>query len=150
MGSSPPPERFQVAAAAAGDDVIEPHTETRDGRGHEELHVVVRGAARFELDGEAFAAPAGTLVFVAADVHRHAVAVETGTEVLAFGGDPVFRPSGACPRAAARRVRARPGARGPAWPTFPTARACCTPASGWSARSRSSRACATRRADGLL
>jgi hypothetical protein len=81
-------------AAAAGDDLIEPHTETVDGRGHEELYFVVRGRARFELDGETCDAPAGTFVFVAPDVHRHGVAMEPGTEVLAFGGDPVFRPSG--------------------------------------------------------
>jgi hypothetical protein len=56
---------------------------------------VVRGAARFELDGSFFDAPAGTFVFVGdPNVHRHGVAVEAGTEVLAFGGDPVFRPSG--------------------------------------------------------
>ena len=80
--------------AAAGDDVIEPHRETTDGLGHEELYFVVRGHARFELDGEVFDAPAGTLVFVQPEVHRHGVAVEPGTEVLAFGGHPVFRPSG--------------------------------------------------------
>jgi hypothetical protein len=55
----------------------------------------VRGAARFELDGSFFDAPAGTLVFGGdPNVHRHGVAVAAGTEVLAFGGDPVFRPSG--------------------------------------------------------
>jgi len=46
------------AAAGAGDDVIEPHRES-GGRGHQELYVVVRGAARFTLDGETFDAPAG-------------------------------------------------------------------------------------------
>jgi hypothetical protein len=78
----------------AGDDVIEPHRES-DGRGHQELYLVLRGAARFTLDGETFDAPAGTLVAVPdAEVHRHGVAIEPGTEVLAFGGDPVFRPAG--------------------------------------------------------
>jgi hypothetical protein len=81
-------------AANAGDDVIEPHTET-GGRGHQELYVVMRGAARFTLDGESFDAPAGTLISVPdPQVHRHGVATEPGTEVLAFGGDPVFRPAG--------------------------------------------------------
>jgi hypothetical protein len=28
------------------------------------------------------------------EVHRHGVALEPRTEVLAFGGEPVFRPSG--------------------------------------------------------
>jgi predicted DNA-binding protein (MmcQ/YjbR family) len=83
-------------AAEAGQDVVEPHAEAADdGRGHEELYVVVRGAARFDLDGDAIDAPAGTLVFVRDPrVHRHAVATEPGTEVLAFGGDPVFQPAG--------------------------------------------------------
>jgi hypothetical protein len=81
-------------AANAGDDVIEPHRES-GGRGHQELYVVMRGAARFTLDGETFDAPAGTFVSVpGADVHRHGVALEPATEVLAFGGDPVFRPAG--------------------------------------------------------
>jgi hypothetical protein len=82
-------------ADEAGDDVVEPHRESTDGRGHQELYVVVRGAARFRLDGETFDAPAGTFVSVPdASVHRHAVAMEPGTEVLAFGGDPVFQPAG--------------------------------------------------------
>lgn len=82
-------------AAAAGEDVIEPHTESPGGRGHQELYVVVRGAARFTLDGESFDAPAVTLVAVPDPrVHRHGVATEPGTEVLAFGGDPVYRPYG--------------------------------------------------------
>jgi hypothetical protein len=81
-------------AANAGEDVIEPHTEI-DGRGHQELYVVMRGATRFTLDGESFDAPAGTLISVPdPQVHRHGVATEPGTEVLAFGGDPVFRPAG--------------------------------------------------------
>jgi hypothetical protein len=81
-------------AVDAGDDVIEPHTESTDGLGHEELYVVIRGRARFELDGEPFDAPAGTLVFVQPGAFRHATAAEPDTEVLAFGGHPVFRPSG--------------------------------------------------------
>jgi hypothetical protein len=81
-------------APRAGDELVEPHTETTDGRGHEELYVVVKGRARFEIDGDPVDAPAGTLVFVQPEAHRHAVAAEAGTEVLAFGGDPVFRPSG--------------------------------------------------------
>ena len=78
----------------AGEDVIEPHTET-DGRGHQELYVVIRGGARFTLDGESFDAPPGTFVSVPDPrVHRHAVATEPGTEVLALGGRPVFEPAG--------------------------------------------------------
>jgi hypothetical protein len=81
-------------AANAGEDVIEAHTES-DGRGHQELYVVMRVAARFTLDGESFDAPAGTLISVSdPQVHRHGVATQPGTEVLAFGGDAVFRPAG--------------------------------------------------------
>jgi hypothetical protein len=81
-------------AANAGENVIEPHTEL-DGRRHQELYVVIRGAARFTLDGETFDAPTGTLVSVPdPSVHRHAVATHAGTEVLAFGGDPGFEPAG--------------------------------------------------------
>jgi AraC-like ligand binding domain len=82
-------------AAEAGQDVIEPHTESPGGRGHQELYLVVRGAARFALDGEPFDAPAGTLVFVRdPSVHRRGVATKPDTEVLAFGGDAMFQPAG--------------------------------------------------------
>jgi hypothetical protein len=80
-------------ADRVGQTVVEPHRETADGRGHEEVYVVLRGRAAFTLDGEALDAPAGTLVRVAPYVHRHAVAAEPGTAVLALGGDPDFRPS---------------------------------------------------------
>jgi hypothetical protein len=81
-------------AAAAGDDVVEPHDEAGDP-GHEELYFVHSGRARFELDGDAFDAGPGTYVFVRdPSVRRHAVALEAGTTVLAFGGPPTFTPSG--------------------------------------------------------
>jgi hypothetical protein len=82
-------------ARAAGDDVVEPHTE--QGTGHEELYFVARGAATFTLDGETFGAPAGTYVFLPdPSVKRHAVAEEPGTTVLSFGGwrDRPFEVSG--------------------------------------------------------
>jgi hypothetical protein len=83
------------SGARAGAVVVEPHTETRDGRGHEELYVVLSGRATFTLDGERVDAPAGTLVFVRdPDVHREAVAAEAGTTVLALGGPPTFEVSG--------------------------------------------------------
>jgi uncharacterized cupin superfamily protein len=48
-------------SGAAGQDVIEEHTESdEDGRGHQELYVVLSGTARFEIDGEPVDAPAGT------------------------------------------------------------------------------------------
>ena len=81
-------------AAKAGDDVVEPHDEAGDP-GHEELYFVHSGRARFTLDGEEFEAGPGTYVFVRDPrVHRHAVALEAGTTVLAFGGPPTFEPSG--------------------------------------------------------
>jgi hypothetical protein len=80
-------------AAAAGDDVVEPHTENPD-LAHEELYFVHRGAARFTLGGESFDAPEGTYVRVTDPaIHRHAVALEPGTTVLSFGGPRTFKPS---------------------------------------------------------
>jgi quercetin dioxygenase-like cupin family protein len=70
----------------AGQDVIEDHTE---GDGTEEMYVVVRGHARFTVDGEDLDAPAGTIVFLpVAEARRKAVAVQDGTTVLAVGGIP--------------------------------------------------------------
>jgi hypothetical protein len=76
-----------------GDLVVEPHTE-EEGRGHQELYVVLRGAARFTLDGESVDAPVGTLMVVEPQVHREAVATEPDTAVLAFGGPPTYQPAG--------------------------------------------------------
>jgi quercetin dioxygenase-like cupin family protein len=81
-------------AEKPGDCIVEEHTET--SLGHEELYLVVRGRARFTLDGEEVDAPAGTLVFLAdPKVKRFAVAEEEGTTVLAVGGKSgeAFKPS---------------------------------------------------------
>jgi len=77
-------------SAAAGQDVVEDHTEADDdGGGHQEMYVVLSGRARFEVDGEAVDAPAGTIVFLPDPTsRRHAVAEEDGTTVLALGGEP--------------------------------------------------------------
>jgi len=80
-------------AEKVGDWVVEEHTESS---GHEELYFVVRGRARFTLDGEDLDAPAGTLVFLHDHtVKRVAIAEEEGTTVLAFGAKPgvAFTPS---------------------------------------------------------
>lgn len=77
-----------------GDWVVEEHTE--ETLGHEELYIVVRGRARFTLDGEEIDAPAGTLVFLPdPSVKRMAVEEEDGTVVLAVGAKPgeAFTPS---------------------------------------------------------
>jgi len=81
-------------AAKAGDWVVEEHTE--ESLGHEELYLVLRGRARFALDGEEIDAPAGTLVFLSdPSVKRVAVEEEDGTVVLAIGAKPgeAFTPS---------------------------------------------------------
>jgi mannose-6-phosphate isomerase-like protein (cupin superfamily) len=77
-----------------GDFVVEPHVEAGDGRGHEELYVVLSGRATFTLDGSPVDAPAGTLVFASPETHREAVAEEPGTTVLALGGPPTFEAAG--------------------------------------------------------
>jgi mannose-6-phosphate isomerase-like protein (cupin superfamily) len=80
-------------ADEAGQDVIEPHRESEGGMGHQEVYVVLRGRATFTLDGEPLDAPAGTVVRVDPEVHRHAVAAESRTVVLALGGLPTYEPS---------------------------------------------------------
>ena len=73
------------SAADAGGLVVEPHDEDE----FEELYVVLHGAARFEIDGDAIDAPQGTLVFLHDPSNRReAVATEDGTIVMAFGGMP--------------------------------------------------------------
>src|SRR5215218_893123 len=63
-------------SAAAGEDVVEDHTEADDdGRGHQEMYVVLTGHARFDIDGEEVEAPAGTFVFLPdPSSRRHAAA----------------------------------------------------------------------------
>lgn len=74
-------------AAAAGDEVVEDHTETQNG--HEEIYAVIAGHAAFTVDGEDIDAPAGTFVYLDDPAQRrHAIAKEAGTTVLAIGGVP--------------------------------------------------------------
>ena len=68
--------------ADAGGQLIPPHEEDS---GNEELYVVVVGRATFTLGEEQRDAPAGTLVFVPAGVHRTAVAEEDGTILFVVG-----------------------------------------------------------------
>ena len=91
--------RFGISAfgtnaytAKAGQRVVEEHYE-RDG--HEEMYVVLRGRATFDLGDDQVDAPAGTIVFVRPGTKRGAVAAEDGTAVLAVGAKPgvVFEPS---------------------------------------------------------
>ena len=69
-------------AADEGDRLMPEHQEDE---GNEELYVVLRGRARFEIDGETLDAPAGTLVFVRPEGNRTAFAEEAGTTVIAVG-----------------------------------------------------------------
>jgi len=71
-------------ARAAGELIVEEHSETS----HEELYVVLAGEARFTLDGDQVAAPAGTLVHCPPPVVRKATAGEAGTTILAIGAIP--------------------------------------------------------------
>ena len=76
--------------ADAGHRVIEEHDELGTAAGkHEELYVVLRGTARFELDGHEQMVPSGNVVFVSdRKVRRGAMAEEDGTVVLVVGGTP--------------------------------------------------------------
>jgi mannose-6-phosphate isomerase-like protein (cupin superfamily) len=76
-------------ADAAGDEVIESHTEgTPSSPGHEELYLVAAGRATFTVGDEEIDAPAGTLVLVEVGTRRSAVAAEPGTTVVVIGGEP--------------------------------------------------------------
>ena len=82
-------------APQVGDRIINEHDES-DPDSDEELYLVVRGRAMFELDGDRVAAPAGTFVFAPPGVKRTAFAEEPETTVLALGGTPgkAYEPDG--------------------------------------------------------
>jgi hypothetical protein len=67
-----------------GDRIINEHDEADNGH-DEELYLVLRGRATFELDGERVDAPSGTLVFARPQVKRTAFAEEPGTTIIAIG-----------------------------------------------------------------
>jgi len=81
-------------ARDAGDRIINEHDESDDS--NEELYLVMRGRAVFELDGDRVDAPTGTLVFARPGVKRTAVAEEPGTTIIALGGTPgqAYEPDG--------------------------------------------------------
>ena len=82
-------------ARDAGDRVINEHDESEPDAS-EELYLVLRGHAAFELDGDRVVAPAGTLVFVRPGVKRTAFAEESETTIIALGGTPgkAYEPDG--------------------------------------------------------
>jgi hypothetical protein len=80
------------AFRAVADDghVVREHDEIGlASEGQQELYVVLKGGATFNIDGERVEAPAGSVVFVRDPAaKRSAVATEAGTTVLAIGGTP--------------------------------------------------------------
>ena len=80
----------------AGDRIINEHDEADIEDQQEELYFVHSGRARFELDGEAVDAPAGTFVYVLPEVARTAFAEEPGTTIVSVGATPgkAYEPSG--------------------------------------------------------
>ncbi len=76
---------FGINAFTPSEDgtLIGEHDEA--GSGQEELYIVLDGNATFEIDGEEFDAPTGTLVFVAPEARRKATGEGT---VLAIGATP--------------------------------------------------------------
>jgi tetratricopeptide (TPR) repeat protein len=81
-------------AVEDGQQVIGEHDEL-EGEQHEELYVVVSGQATFTLDGEAFDAPAGTVVHVPDPAVKRGAVGTQGTTILAVGAKPgvAFIPS---------------------------------------------------------
>ena len=74
-------------AHAAGDPVIKEHDED-DPTADQELFLVLRGHAVFELDGDRVGAPAGTVVFAPPGTRRSASATEPGTTIILVEGTP--------------------------------------------------------------
>jgi tetratricopeptide (TPR) repeat protein len=74
-------------ARAAGERVINEHDEG-DPTADQELFLVLRGHAVFEIDGDRVDAPAGTLVFAPPRTRRTASAQQDGTTIIAVEGTP--------------------------------------------------------------
>ena len=77
------------SAAKAGDVLVGTHDEEGSGSNHhEELYVVLRGRALFELDGRELDIGPEEFLLVAAETRRGARALVDGTSVLVIGGTP--------------------------------------------------------------
>ena len=74
-------------AREAGDRIVNEHDESEPDS-NEELYLVLRGRASFQVDGEEFDATAGTFVFVRPGVKRSALGEEPGTTIIVVGGVP--------------------------------------------------------------
>jgi tetratricopeptide (TPR) repeat protein len=83
-------EAFGVNAYSpreAGAQVVEEHTENQ--LGHEEIYLVLRGRARFTIEGDEHELGPGQLVFLRdPSLRRSAVGLTDDTVVLAVGGKP--------------------------------------------------------------
>jgi tetratricopeptide (TPR) repeat protein len=74
-------------AKEAGGQIVEEHSE--GSLGHQEIYLVLRGRARFTVDGNDHELGPGQLVFLRdPDLWRGAVALDADTVVLALGGRP--------------------------------------------------------------
>jgi tetratricopeptide (TPR) repeat protein len=74
-------------AKEAGGQIVEEHSEGI--LGHQEIYLVLRGRARFTVDGNDHELAPGQLVFLRdPDLRRGAVALDADTVVLALGGRP--------------------------------------------------------------
>ena len=74
-------------AHTAGDVVIN-ERDDEDPNADQELFLVLRGHAVFEVDGDRIDAPTGTLVFASPRTNRVATATEDATTILALEGTP--------------------------------------------------------------
>ncbi len=83
-------QAFGAAAwtAPAGQCLVPAHSETGAGYHHEELYILLRGSARMLCDGEPITMSPGQLLFVASQVVREGVALETPTTMLVVSGVP--------------------------------------------------------------
>ena len=74
-------------ALGPGGQIVEEHTEAT--LEHEEIYFVLRGRARFTIDGDEHELGPGELVFVRdPQLRRGAIALDEDTVVLALGGRP--------------------------------------------------------------
>lgn len=80
----------QAFKAPVDVDVIREHDEIGPlgAAGQEELYIVLKGAATFEVDGETVKAPEGSMVLVRPEAKRKAAAKDEGTTILVVGGTP--------------------------------------------------------------
>jgi tetratricopeptide (TPR) repeat protein len=80
---------------AAGDLIVNEHDEG-DPTADQELFVVLRGHAVFELEDDRVDAPAGTFVFAPPRTKRRAFAEEPGTTIMLIEGTPgnAYEPRG--------------------------------------------------------